>query len=281
MPDAPRQIRLAAGDYYMHGQDHKLRRAGLPGYVCRVALRLEDGLDVDLLRRRVETSPVLDWLARVRLTRPLPVFPPLWRTTSRPSPIFFEHNHQDGNGHEPGVLPPAVLERDLHASRGPALAFDLVRHADGTRHLVFSWNHALMDARGAELIWLHLNDGNGGNGAPSLEDLIHPKQRGGSLAEWWAQREAGARLAGMAPQVRERTALLAAAGKTHGRPASQPVPHRDLQRGGNGAHRGPLRAPQRRLPAQSLSPRGHAPGVAHRRHPARQPGRGLFDSRGA
>ena len=55
MPDAPRQIRLAAGDYYMHGQDHKLRRAGLPGYICRVALRLEDGLDVDRLRRRVET----------------------------------------------------------------------------------------------------------------------------------------------------------------------------------------------------------------------------------
>jgi len=186
MPDAPRQIRLAAGDYYMHGQDHKLRRAGLPGYICRVALRLEDGLDVERLRRRVETSPVLDWLARVRLTRPLPIFPPLWRTLSQSGPIFFEHNHQNGNGAGFEMLPPVVLERDLHADRGPGLAFDLVRHADGTRHLVFSWNHALMDARGAELIWQHLNDGNGANGAPSLDDLIHPKQRGGSLAEWWA-----------------------------------------------------------------------------------------------
>jgi hypothetical protein len=44
------------------------------------------------------------------------------------------------------------------------------------------------------------------------------------------QREAGARLGGMAPQVRERTAFLAAAGKTRRRPASQPVPRRDLQR---------------------------------------------------
>jgi hypothetical protein len=182
MPDVPRQIRLAAGDYFMYGQDHKLRRAGLPGYVCRVALRLESGLDVDLLRQRVETSPVLDWLARVRLIRPLPILPPLWRATSRPGPIFFEHNHAEGNEAEPGTLPPAVLERDLHAGRGPALAFDLVHHADGTRHLVFSWNHALMDARGAELIWRHLN---AGNGAPSLEDLIHPKQLGGGLAGWW------------------------------------------------------------------------------------------------
>ena len=51
MPPLPRQIRLAAGDYYMHGQDRRMRRYGLPGNVCRVALRLDKGLDTDLLRK--------------------------------------------------------------------------------------------------------------------------------------------------------------------------------------------------------------------------------------
>src|ERR1019366_7298710 len=129
MPDLPRQIRLAAGDYYMHAQDHKRRRAGLPGYICRVALRLEDGLDVERLRRRVETSPVLNWLARVRLTRPLLVFPHFWRASSRPSPIFFEHNHQDDNGREPGagagIRPGAARRRD------PAPGLILEPCADG------------------------------------------------------------------------------------------------------------------------------------------------------
>ena len=31
MPDLPRQIRLAAGDYFMHGQDRRMRRAGMLG----------------------------------------------------------------------------------------------------------------------------------------------------------------------------------------------------------------------------------------------------------
>ena len=59
MPDLPRQIRLAAGDYFMHGQDRRMRRAGMLGNVCRVALRLEAGLDVNLLRERVTVSPIL------------------------------------------------------------------------------------------------------------------------------------------------------------------------------------------------------------------------------
>ena len=31
MSNLPRQIRLAAGDYFMHGQDRRMRREGLPG----------------------------------------------------------------------------------------------------------------------------------------------------------------------------------------------------------------------------------------------------------
>ena len=74
----PSQIRLAAGDYFMHGQDRRMRRYGLPGNVCRVALRLDGGLDTDLLRERVAASPILNWLARVRIVRSLPLLPPRW-----------------------------------------------------------------------------------------------------------------------------------------------------------------------------------------------------------
>ena len=65
----------------------------------------------------------------------------------------------------------------MHAAGGPALALDLVRHADGTRHLVFSWNHALMDARGAELILRHLNAGPAVKDPPTVENLINPIRR--------------------------------------------------------------------------------------------------------
>jgi hypothetical protein len=185
MPPLPRQIRLAAGDYFMHGQDRRMRRYGLPGNVCRVALRLDGGLDAELLRRRVADSPILNWLARVRIVRSLPLMPPRWEAATEPKTIFHEHNGAAANGAEPGSLPPAVVGRDLHAAEGPSLALDLVSHADGSKHFVISWNHALMDARGAEFILRHLNAGDGVKDAPTMDNLINPAQQQWNLSKWW------------------------------------------------------------------------------------------------
>jgi hypothetical protein len=77
MPDLPQQIRLAAGDYFMYGQDCRMRRVGLPGNVCCAVMKLGSGFDVERLRRRIAESPIMDWLARARIFRPLPMlFPP-------------------------------------------------------------------------------------------------------------------------------------------------------------------------------------------------------------
>ena len=185
MPDLPRQIRLAAGDYFMHGQDGRMRRAGLPGNVCCAVIRLGTGLDLERLRQRIATSPIMDWLARVRIVRPFPLLPPLWRTAAKPRVVLYEHNDQNGAPDMPWSLPSVVAERELHAARGPGLAFDVVRHEDGTSHLYLSWNHTLLDARGLDLLLNHLNAGSEANGAPNVQDLINPRQRGWALSGWW------------------------------------------------------------------------------------------------
>ena len=185
MPQLPRQIRLAAGDYFMHGQDRRMRRYGLPGNVCRVALRLDRGLNADLLRKRVAESPILDWLARVRIVRSLPLMPPRWEAAAEPMTIFHEHNGAAVNGAEPGALPPTVAARDLHSAEGPSLALDLVSHKDGSKDLVISWNHALMDARGVEFLLRHLNGVDAVKGTPTVDDLINPAQQVWNLSKWW------------------------------------------------------------------------------------------------
>ena len=169
----------------MHGQDRRMRRVGLPGNVCCAVIRLGAGLDMERLRQRIATSPIMDWLARVRIIRPLPLLPPLWRTTAKPRTVFYEHNNQNGGTETPWSLPQVVAERELHAARGPGLAFDVMRHADGTSHLYLSWNHTLLDARGLDLLLNHLNAGGATNGAPAIQDLINPKQRGWDLSGWW------------------------------------------------------------------------------------------------
>ena len=184
MPALPRQIRLAAGDYFMRGQDLRIRQVGMQGNVCCAVIRLGTGFEVEQLRRRIATSPMMDWFSRVRIVRPFPLFPPVWRATAEPKPIFFEHNDA-GGGVDLCSLPEAVAERQLHPKREPGVAFDVVQHADSTSHLYVSWNHTLLDARGLDFLLSHLNSNSESNGAPTLQDFISPKQTGRKEIGWW------------------------------------------------------------------------------------------------
>ncbi|MGH7994326.1 MAG: hypothetical protein ACREDQ_12465 [Limisphaerales bacterium] len=186
MPDLPRQIRSAAGDYFMHGQDYRMRRFGLPGNVCCAIFQLDRGFDADRLRRRIAESPIMDWLARARLVRLLPLRPPVWRTATKPKAVFFEHHDQKDNGETPWSLPKVVAERELRADRGPGMAFDVVRHGDGTSHLYLSWSHTLLDARGLDFLLSHLNADGLTNGAPTIQDFISPRQIGRKQTSWWS-----------------------------------------------------------------------------------------------
>lgn len=184
-PELPRQIRLAAGDYFMHGQDLRMRKAGLPGNVCCAVMRLGRGFDVERLRRRIAGSAVMDWLARARIVRPLPLLPPLWRTNTPPQPLLFEHANSNGSEVPPGTLPPVVAQRELHAAKGPGLAFDVLRHADGTSHLFLSWNHTHLDARGLDLLLNYLNAEDEAKAVPGIANFLSPGQRGWGLSQWW------------------------------------------------------------------------------------------------
>lgn len=187
MTELPRQIRLAAGDYFMHGQDRRMRLCGLPGNLCRIAIRLDGNLDLNLLRQRVASSPIFDWMGRLRIVRRFPVLPAVWRAAKQSPPVLTEHDCTQANGHELLQFPQAVQARELHPGRGPGLTLDLVRYAHGANELVLSWNHSIMDARGAELIIRHLSAGAETKGAPTVENVINPGQFKGGVGEWWGR----------------------------------------------------------------------------------------------
>jgi hypothetical protein len=186
MPELPRQIRLAPGDYFMHSQDSRMRRVGLPGNVCCAIIKLGKGFDADRLRRRITESPLMNWLARVQYFRALPfLFPPLWRANGHSQVIFEEHNTEIILEDKPEVLPSVVARRALLDSQGPGLFFDVFPHADGTCHVCLSWNHTHLDARGLDLLLNHLNTDDSAKNVPSVQNFISPTQRGWDLAGWW------------------------------------------------------------------------------------------------
>jgi hypothetical protein len=187
MPDLPRQIRLAAGDYFMHAQDRAMRRSGLPGNICCAVIQLANGFDLERLRRRIAESPIANWLARARIVRTLPFVPPVWRTSDKSKEIFFEHNSPNGEMESPWSPPSEIARRKLRAEDGPGVTIDVLRHTDDSAHLFLSWNHTLLDAQGLDLLLNHLNADNVANGAPGVADFISPRQnKKMTLAGWWA-----------------------------------------------------------------------------------------------
>ncbi|HSY43553.1 MAG TPA: hypothetical protein VK811_06545 [Candidatus Acidoferrum sp.] len=188
MTELPGQIRFAPGDYFMLTQDIWMRHSGLEGNICCAVLQLDQGLDVERLRRRMKESPIMDWLARARVVRSLPFLPPVWRTAAAPAQIFFEHDGKDIPMETPWSLPKFVTDHQLRPDREPGVAFDLMHHADGTSHLFFSWNHVHLDAQGVDFILHHLSVENDSNGAASSKDFINPKQiKRLPVKEWWSQ----------------------------------------------------------------------------------------------
>jgi hypothetical protein len=186
MSELPNRIRLAPGDYFMHAQDLWMRRSGLQGNICCAVMHLDRGFDVERLRRRLKESPLIDWIMRARLVRPLPLLPPSWKL-SEPGPIFFEHDDKTAPMPNAWMPPKVVAERQLHAGHNPGIAFDILHHADGTSHLFFSWNHTHLDASGVDFILHHLNSNSDSNGSSSVKDFINPKQiRGLPVSKWWA-----------------------------------------------------------------------------------------------
>lgn len=184
MNDLPNRIRLAPGDYFMHAQDLAMRRSGLQGNICCAVIHLDRGFDAERLRRRMNESALMNWLARARLVRSVPPLPPSWQL-STPGPIFFEHDDRSSQMPNAWTPPRVVTERQLHAERNPGVAFDVLRHADGTSHLFFSWNHTHLDASGVDFILSHLNSDAGSNGV--AKDFINPKQINGlPVSKWWS-----------------------------------------------------------------------------------------------
>lgn len=161
-----------------------MRRSGLQGNICCAVIHMDQGFDVDRLRRRVNESPLMDWMARARLVRSIPPLAPSWQL-SAPAPIFFEHDDKAAPMPNPWTPPKVVTERQLHAEHNPGVAVDVLRHDDGTTHVFFSWNHTHLDAGGVDFILHHLNSDGDLNG--TAKDFIHPKQiKGLPVSKWWS-----------------------------------------------------------------------------------------------
>ena len=151
-------------DTLMLGFDYELRRRGFAGNSCQIALELSTTVDPDLLSKRlaelVRQHPILC----SRPTRGLNL-KPKWKTT-RAAPVVRVHADMPN-------IRQKLFNEPLNIHRGELIRLDL-----GGRTLIFTWAHALMDAKSAEFFLALVGD----------ENMPEPKVG----EDWYAKRSSSA-----------------------------------------------------------------------------------------
>lgn len=187
----PNTLPLNGSDYFQLFLDRHHRATGRLGNVSRFAVYLQGAPDSEALRRRINDEPVLQWLSGLRLKATWPFQLPRWQHTGKrqPIPLFL---HEAGQASRD--LPESVWAADINVRRQSPFRFDLVKYTDGSSALVFSWNHIVMDARGAELLIRQLGQTDGTADSlqylapaeaplPVMESLQHARKVKGFLLD--------------------------------------------------------------------------------------------------
>jgi hypothetical protein len=145
----------------MLGFDYELRRRGFAGNSCQIVLELATPIDPARLEQRLGELAREHPILCSRPGRSLNLAP-RWKPTRR-TPRVRVHSHA------PAGLPQQLFNEPLQIHRGELIRIDLIE-----RTLIFTWAHALMDAKSAEYFLALL----GSNSLPPLEPGT----------DWYAQR---------------------------------------------------------------------------------------------
>jgi hypothetical protein len=152
------RLRHNGCDTLMLGFDHDLRRLGFAGNSCQIILELSTAIDSAKLEKRVtelvRQNPILT-------SRSARGWTPQWKPT-RNIPRVRVHKETDG-------LAQNLFNEPLDIRRGELIRFDLVGNK-----IIFTWSHALMDAKSAEYFLALIGD----------ENLTIPEPGD----DWYAQR---------------------------------------------------------------------------------------------
>ncbi len=144
----PRSVPVSGSDWFMLAMDRARRARVGHGNICHLVLDLEAGIEAAAVEAQVRSLPVVGWLASLRVERPSRWGTPRWTTGNRPPELHVRsHTVTRWEGQ-----PQALFADVLDASSESLVTLDLLHGPDGRSMVVWSWHHALMDARGGELL---------------------------------------------------------------------------------------------------------------------------------
>ncbi len=136
---------LSGADAFLLAVERMMLAAGQGRHLGLTVLELGPGFDAARFRFAVERIAAASPLASARLRHP-PACIPHWEWTEETRATF------PVGEHAPGMEREAFCETRLNDAGDAPVRFDVLPRADGTTTLIMSWQHFLLDGRGAELL---------------------------------------------------------------------------------------------------------------------------------
>lgn len=158
------QNRLALNgvDCLMLAFDHQLKKNGFAGNSAQIILGLPVHLEAALFQKRLGELSDRFPLIRATLATCFWKGNPFWvipESAASGFPFIRSHGIDGGAASPAGeALRREILNTPLKSRNREWLRFDLIYYGDGTMEVIMTWQHILMDARGAEY-FLHLVGG--------------------------------------------------------------------------------------------------------------------------
>jgi hypothetical protein len=148
-----RLVRLNPGDHFTLMMDHEIRKSGLAGNFCAIALQLQGVPDLLELERRCKEFSERFPRAVARLQSHGRQY--AWRLAPSHSLPFQCHDLNSKGEDAAYSQMEAILNRRSLPAESPPVEIHLIQQ-DGISWLMLRWYHPACDAKGAELIIHHL-----------------------------------------------------------------------------------------------------------------------------
>lgn len=150
----PSKVPLSGGDCFHLMLEKHASKYQAGGNVVRIVFYLDNNKVTQKIIQNINNSPIVHWMCNVKINKGFLLSKPFWeyQQTNRQAVV---HEHQLTNAKE---IPESIFKRNILVTNPQLIEFDIMYYADGKSAIMLSWNHTLMDGRGAGMLIKHLND---------------------------------------------------------------------------------------------------------------------------